>query len=174
MEPKKIQEQFWDAFWARWIFTFLLAVKVPSPVKGENTHKPVDFISPFCYRSAFGSLFLLRRRRFCCKGEPLLWWSWSAVNEGYSMVADLAARRCDGQEGVALLGPEQRVSSLCSGCYWRLWSGLDTLARWQWRRSPAAVWLGGGRRWWSSFAAVVHGSCCCLLGWLRCGEDGWK
>jgi len=52
-----------------------LAMKVPSPAKGENTDKLVDFISPFCYRSAFGSLFLLLRRRFCCKGEPLLWWS---------------------------------------------------------------------------------------------------
>jgi hypothetical protein len=36
------------------------------------------------------------------------------------MVADLAARRCDGREGVALLGPEQRVSTLCSSYYWRL------------------------------------------------------
>jgi hypothetical protein len=42
------------------------------------------------------------------------------VNEGYSTVANLAARRCDGREGVALLGPEQLVSPLCSGCRWRL------------------------------------------------------
>lgn len=42
------------------------------------------------------------------------------MNEGYSTVADLAAGRCDGREGVALLGPEQLVSPLCSGCRWRL------------------------------------------------------
>jgi hypothetical protein len=53
------------------------------------------------------------------------------VNEGYSMMADVEVRRCYDREGVAVLGPKQRVSLLCSGYYWRLCSGLGELAGWQ-------------------------------------------
>ena len=56
------------------------------------------------YRSAFEISFLLLRRWSCCEGGPLLWWPWSSVNVGCSTVDDLAARRCDSREGVALLG----------------------------------------------------------------------
>jgi hypothetical protein len=83
----------------------------------KKKHKPVDFTSSFlqiCFWFHFSSppeTILLRRRALCFG---------SSVNEGYSTVADLAARRCDDREGVALLGPEQLVSPLCSGCRWRL------------------------------------------------------
>ena len=46
------------------------------------------------------------------------------------MVAGLAARRGDGREGVALLGPDQQVSLLGPSCYWGLCTSLGELAGW--------------------------------------------